>query len=222
MLLQIEKALNADELAHVHARLAQAEFADGRITAGHQSGQVKRNRQLPEDHPVAQELAAFIAAAVQRHPLFITGVLPRRIFPPLINRYEPGMDFGVHVDNALRGRQSLRTDVSCTLFLTAPEDYAGGELVIEDTYGSHTVKLAAGDAILYPASSLHRVTPVTQGIRTAAFFWVESLVRDDARRTLLLNLDLTIQSLTRKHPDSAELIHLTGCYHNLLRMWAET
>ncbi|MEK8089539.1 Fe2+-dependent dioxygenase [Thermithiobacillus plumbiphilus] len=223
MLLEVNQVLDAAELAMIRQKLAEAEFDDGRITAGYQSAQVKRNRQLAETHPLAREIAEYIAQTVQRHPLFITGALPRRIFPPLINRYEAGMDFGLHVDNALRGRsEPLRTDVSCTLFLSEPGEYAGGELVVEDTYGSHAVKLAAGDMVLYPASSLHRVTPVTRGVRLAAFFWVESLIRDDSRRNLLLNLDVAIQSLTRKQPDAPELVQLTACYHNLLRMWAET
>lgn len=225
MLLHIPEVLDARQLEHCRALLARADWIDGRATAGHQSAQVKRNRQLPEGSPAARELGDLVLAALERHALFITAALPRRVFPPLFNRYEVGMDFGHHVDNAIRGitgsAERLRTDVSATLFLSAPDDYDGGELLVEDTYGTHAVKLPAGDLVIYPATSLHRVSPVTRGARVASFFWVQSLVRDDARRSLLLDLDLAIQRLTREGASADALVALTGTYHNLLRMWAE-
>lgn len=225
MLLHIPEVLDARQLEHCRALLARADWIDGRATAGHQSAQVKRNRQLPEGSPAARELGDLVLAALERHALFITAALPRRVFPPLFNRYEVGMDFGHHVDNAIRGitgnAERLRTDVSATLFLSGPQDYDGGELLVEDTYGTHAVKLPAGDMVIYPATSLHRVSPVTRGARVASFFWVQSLVRDDARRSLLLDLDLAIQRLTREGASADAVVALTGTYHNLLRMWAE-
>ncbi|NOT55237.1 MAG: Fe2+-dependent dioxygenase [Deltaproteobacteria bacterium] len=219
MLVQIANLLSLDVVAHINRVLGQASWIDGRITAGHQSERVKRNLQLPEDSPAARELGAIILAALSRNALFISAALPRRIFPPLFNRYEPGMIFGAHVDNALRGSGNpLRTDLSATLFLSNPEDYDGGELLIDDTYGCHSVKLPAGHLILYPATSLHRVNPVTRGVRTSSFFWVQSFVRDDAKRTLLFDLDATTQRLTHRLQDAPELLQLTACYHNLMRM----
>jgi PKHD-type hydroxylase len=170
-------------------------------------------------------MGATIAAAVERNPLFISAALPSRVFPPLFNRYRGGMEFGSHVDSAIRvhapSGTRIRTDLSATLFLTPPDEYDGGELLVEDNYGVHTTKLAAGDMVLYPASSLHRVTPVTRGARTSSFFWIQSMVADDARRTLLFDLDMAIVRLTRDAPGHASLVSLTACYHNLLRMWAE-
>ncbi len=222
MLVPIENVLSRDEVAEFRRRLDAAPWGDGRATAGHQSAQVKRNRQLPEHCVEALELGAAIVEKLERHPAFVTAALPHKVFPPLFNRYEPGMDFGSHVDNAIRGgAERIRTDVSATLYLSEPDEYDGGELVVEDLYGTHAVKLPAGHLVLYPASSLHRVTPVTRGARVAAFFWVQSLVRDAGQRRLLLELDLAIQGLRRRHGESSELVALSGCYHNLLRRWAE-
>lgn len=226
MLLQIPQVLTAEELARARAVLAEAAWGDGKVTAGHQSALAKRNLQLPQSSPAAAELGAMITGALNRNLLFLSAALPQRIFPPLFSRYEPGHDFGNHVDNAIRplpdGSGSVRTDVSATLFLSDPADYDGGELSVDDTYGLHQVKLAAGDLILYPSSSLHRVEPVTRGARVASVFWIQSLVRDDARRTLLFDMDQGIQRAAETlGQQDASVIGLTGAYHNLLRMWAE-
>jgi PKHD-type hydroxylase len=227
MLVQIPQLLDAGQLAALRERLGSAgdAWVDGRATAGHQGARVKDNRQLAEHSPLAGELGAVVLAALERNPLFMSAALPARVYPPLFNRYEGGMQFGAHVDGAVRllpgTGQKIRTDLSATLFLSAPEDYDGGELQVEDTYGLHSVKLAAGSAVLYPAASLHKVTPVTRGARLACFFWVQSMVRDDAQRTLLFDLDMAIVRLTRDAPGNAALVSLTGSYHNLLRMWAE-
>lgn len=193
--------------------------------AGFQSAQVKHNLQLGQGSPAARQAGDLIVRALERHPDFTSAVLPRHVYPPLFNRYEPGMSFGAHVDNAVRQipatHHRLRIDVSATLFLSAPDDYDGGELVIEDTFGAHAVKLAAGDMVVYPASSLHKVQPVTRGVRVAAFFWVQSMVRDDGARTLLFEMDTTIRELTASSADGGVLLRLTGCYHNLLRRWAD-
>ena len=226
MLLHIPDLLAPEDLAHARTVLETAPWADGKVTAGHQSALAKRNLQLPQSSDAARDLGALVAAALDRNLLFLSAALPAKIFPPLISRYDPGHDFGAHVDNAIRrlpdGSGPLRTDVSATLFLADPDSYDGGELSVEDTYGLHQVKLNAGDLILYPSSSLHRVEPVTRGVRLAAVFWVQSLVRDDARRTLLFDMDQSIQRAaeTLGQADAA-VIGLTGCYHNLLRMWAE-
>nr|WP_199041046.1 Fe2+-dependent dioxygenase [Dyella sp. ASV24] len=228
MLLHVPEVLNADELAQCRRRLAQAPWGDGRVTAGPQSALAKHNLQLPEGCAEAVELGALVEAALARNTTFFAGALPRHIFPPLFNCYRGGQSFGMHIDNAIRydrrGDTSVpvRTDLSATLFLNDPEEYDGGDLVIDDTYGSHTVKLAAGDVILYPASSLHRVEPVTRGERVAAFFWIQSLVRDEAQRRLLLELDISIQSLGQANAPQADVLRLTGVYHNLLRAWSET
>ncbi|MDD4914319.1 MAG: Fe2+-dependent dioxygenase [Methylococcales bacterium] len=225
MLLHIENILTAEELAHIDHLLTQAEFVDGRITAGYQSTAVKNNLQLTEQSPLANKLGDLVLAALERCPQFTSAALPRRIYPPLFNRYATGMGFGNHVDNAVRGlSHPMRTDLSVTLFLSKPDDYDGGELVIDDTYGCHHVKLPAGDLVLYPASSLHRVTPVTRGARTACFFWMQSMIRDDARRRILYDMDQAIIGLHRSVPNSLEnpeLLRLAGCYHNLLRQWVE-
>ena len=227
MLLHIENVLSAEQVAYCRQGLESAAWADGRITAGHQSARAKQNQQLPESDPLAQELGALVLEALGRHPTFFAGALPRRIYPPLFNRYAGGQSFGFHVDNAIRydrthgEAQPVRTDLSATLFLSAPEEYDGGELVIEDSYGEHGVKLPAGDLVLYPGSSLHRVEPVTRGARVASFFWIQSFVRSDTQRRTLFELDLAIQRLTRKLPDAAELVSLTGVYHNLLREWSD-
>lgn len=225
MLLTIPEVLTPDQLRHCRAQLAAASWVDGRATAGHQGAQVKNNRQLPENSPVTRELGDLILAALERHPLFISATLPARVYPPLFNRYEGGEHFGEHVDNALRllpgTGMKIRTDISATLFLAEPSEYDGGELQVEDTYGTHSVKLAAGDLVVYPSSSLHRVTPVTRGARLASFFWIQSMIRDDGQRTLLFDLDTSIQRLNATNGDQAALVRLTGCYHNLLRMWGE-
>jgi PKHD-type hydroxylase len=202
--------------------LNAAEWIDGKVTAGHQSARVKHNMQLSEDHPTARQLGEIILSSLQRNSLFIAAALPLRVFPPLFNRYEGGQSFGNHVDNAIRQATTglrIRTDLSATVFLSAPEEYDGGELIIEDTYGVHSVKLPPGHMVLYPASSLHHVRPVTRGARIASFFWIQSMVRDDGERTLLFDLDSAIQRLSAENPDHVA-IQLTAVYHNLLRRWA--
>jgi PKHD-type hydroxylase len=225
MMVHVPQVLDAAALARCQQALAAADWVDGRVTAGHQSGRVKHNHQLPEGSPPALQMGGLVLSALERCPLFISAVLPQRVFPPLFNRYAADMQFGSHVDNAIRpipGRaERLRTDVSATLFLSEPDSYEGGELVVEDTYGSHSAKLPAGDLIVYPASSLHHVTPVTGGTRLACFFWVQSLVRDTGQRRLLFDLDMAIVDLGRQLPESPSLVVLTAVYHNLLRQWAE-
>ena len=226
MLLQLPDVLTPEQLQQARALLAHAPWVDGRVTAGHQSAAVKDNLQIPEGCAEHQALGQIVLAALERMPLFISAVLPLKVFPPLFNRYDPGMTFGAHVDNAIRivpghgGR--IRTDVSCTLFLSDPDSYDGGELIVEDTYGEQRVKLAAGDAVIYPATSLHRVAPVTRGARLASFFWVQSMVRDDGQRSLLFDLDMAINrargDLPAGHSSPTEL---TAVYHNLLRRWAD-
>ena len=225
MLLQIARVLSVEQVVTARARLDAAEWLDGRITAGHQAVRAKRNQQLAETNPVAEEIGDVILTALQRHPLFVSAALPLRVFPPLFNRYQGGQAFGNHVDNAVRQIGStghrIRTDLSATLFLSGPEEYDGGELCVEDTYGVHSVKLPAGDMVLYPSMSLHHVRPVTRGARVAAFFWVQSMVRDDGERTLLFDLDTAIQRLNYDNPDHPSALQLTGVYHNLLRRWAD-
>lgn len=224
MLIEIPGVLAADEWRAVRAELDAAHWIDGRVTAGPQSSQVKQNEQLPEDLPLARELGQVIVNALQRHPLFMSAALPLRVFPPLFNRYGEGASFGNHVDNAVRyagGGMPLRTDLSLTLFLAEPDEYDGGELMVEDTYGVHAVKLPAGHAILYPATSLHHVRPVTRGVRVASFFWIQSMIRSDADRALLFDLDAAIQDVNRLGSASHSAVSLTGVYHNLLRRWAE-
>ena len=225
MLLTIPDVLTRDQVAEAREHLARADWVDGRVTAGYQSSRVKDNRQLPEDHPAARALGEMILTALQRNPLFISAALPLRIFPPLFNQYEGGQSFGSHVDNAIRQVTGtpfrIRTDLSATLFLSQPDEYDGGELAVEDTYGVHTVKLPAGHMVLYPSTSLHHVRPVTRGARIASFFWIQSLVRDDAERTLLFDLDTAIQRLSAEAPDHPAAVQLTGVYHNLVRRWAE-
>jgi PKHD-type hydroxylase len=227
MLLNIPDVLNAAQVIEANNRLRSADWADGRITAGYQSAKAKDNAQLPETSPVAKELGAVILEALSRNSTFFSAALPRRIYPPLFNRYEGGQSFGFHVDNAVRydrsrgGADAVRTDLSATLFLSRPEDYDGGELIIEDTYGTQGIKLPAGHMVLYPGTSLHRVTPVTRGARLASFFWIQSMVRDDGQRRLMFELDLSIRRLTQELPDHPTLVQLTGVYHNLLRQWTE-
>jgi PKHD-type hydroxylase len=225
MLLQIPGVLSAEQLAECRKAMDSGDWADGRVTSGYQSARVKHNLQLPENHPAARKFGDMILAALEKNPLFISAALPLKVFPPLFNRYEVGQSFGMHVDGAIRQvpgtPHRVRTDLSATLFLCAPEEYDGGELVVEDTLGTHSVKLAAGSMILYPASSLHHVLPVTRGARLAAFFWVQSMVRDDGQRTLLFDLDTALQKIARDMPDHPSSVQLNGVYHNLLRRWAD-
>jgi PKHD-type hydroxylase len=217
--------LTTAQAAEALRALEGARWGDGRVTAGTQSAKAKHNDQVAEDDPIARTLGDTILASLERNPLFVSAALPARVFPPLFNRYAGGQTFGTHIDNAvrtIRGTvQRVRTDLSATLFLTAPDSYDGGELVIEDTYGVHAVKLAAGDMVLYPASSLHHVRPVTRGARVASFFWIQSMVRDDGDRALLFDLDSAIRRLNAENASSPVAVQLTGVYHNLLRKWAE-
>jgi PKHD-type hydroxylase len=226
MLLQIPDVLTTEQVAQARARLDAAEWVDGRVTAGHQSAQAKHNMQIAEGHPAAREVGDLIVRALQQNPLFITAALPLHVFPPLFNRYAGGQSFGSHVDNSIRTvpgtAHRIRTDLSATLFLSQPDEYDGGELMIEDTYGVHSVKLPAGSMVLYPSTSLHHVRPVTRGARVSSFFWLQSMVRDDGDRTLLFDLDSAIRSLNQASPASNPVaVQLTGVYHNLLRKWAE-
>jgi PKHD-type hydroxylase len=225
MLLTIPDILTADELARVRFSLEAADWVDGKVTAGYQAQSVKENLQLPEGNPTAQKLGELILAALARSPLFMSAALPLKVFPPMFNRYTGGGRFGTHVDTAIRATattgQRIRTDISATLFLAQPDEYDGGELVVEDTYGVHAVKLPAGHMVLYPATSLHSVTPVSRGARIASFFWIQSMIRTDADRTLLYDLDTAIQRLAKEAPGNSAGVQLTGVYHNLLRRWAE-
>jgi PKHD-type hydroxylase len=226
VIVHIPNVFGAEQLRAVRGTLESAAGAwiDGRVTAGYQGAPVKRNQQIDERSGVARELGDLVLGALERNAVFISAALPKRVYPPMFNRYEGGMHFGEHVDNAVRllpGGAKLRTDLSATLFLAAPDEYDGGELLIEDTYGAHSVKLPAGDMVVYPGTSLHQVSPVTRGARLASFFWIESMVRDDAQRTLLFDLDNAIQRLHAEGADAAARTRLVACYHNLLRMWAE-
>jgi PKHD-type hydroxylase len=239
MLLRIPNVLTPEELAQVRQLVLGADWADGRVTAGSQSGSVKNNRQLPEELPAAQEARHIVSVALARNPQFVTGALPKSVYPPLFNRYRGGANFfGNHIDNAVRTHAAtarhVRTDISCTLFLSDADSYDGGELVVQDTYGEQRIKFAAGDLVMYPGTSVHRVEPVTRGERLACFFWVESMVRSDAQRRLLYDMDMAITALRQQdlaqnsqlgqNPldgERPEVVKLTGCYHNLLRMWAD-
>jgi PKHD-type hydroxylase len=222
MLLAIENVLTAEELAYAREIFTQARFVDGRVTAGELAAKVKYNLQLPAGAAETQALTNLVHNALHRNALFVSAALPRVVCPPLFNRYAPGMDFGIHVDNAIRiGEVTLRTDLAGTLFLSEPEEYDGGELLVEDTYGVQRVKLSAGSLVLYPAGSLHRVEVITSGHRDVGVFWVQSMVRDIAQRCLLFQLDASIQSLRSRAPESPEIVSLVGCYHNLLRLWAD-
>jgi PKHD-type hydroxylase len=225
MITQVPNVLNPEQIARCRDVMQRASWIDGRVTAGHQSALAKNNRQLPENSPEARELGNMIITAPERSPLFITAALPLRVFPPLFNRYEGGESFGAHLDNSIRQIPGtpfrIRTDISATLFLSAPEEYDGGELVIDDVYGTHAAKLSAGDMVVYPASSLHHVNPVTHGVRLASFFWVQSMLRDDGQRTLLFDLDMAINKVNQKLPNHGAVVELTNCYHNLLRRFAE-
>jgi PKHD-type hydroxylase len=225
LLLPIPEVLTSEQVAEARRILDAAEWVDGRVTAGHQSARTKDNMQLPENHPAARQLGETILTALGQNPLFVSAALPTRVFPPLFNRYQGGQSFGTHVDNAIRQISAtghrIRTDLSATVFFSQPDEYDGGELIVEDTYGLHHVKLPAGHMILYPSTSLHHVTPVTRGSRLSSFFWIQSMVRDDGQRTLLFDLDTAIQRLNPSKPDDSAVVQLTGVYHNLLRRWAE-
>lgn len=225
MLIPIPDLLTAAEATAFHQALTQTDWLDGKVTAGYQSARVKNNQQLAEDHPLARQLGDRVLEALQQHPIFMSAALPLRVFPPLFNRYDGGQAFGTHVDNAIRQvagtSHRLRTDLSATLFFTPTAEYDGGELVVEDTYGTHEVKLPPGHMVLYPGTSLHHVKPVTRGSRICSFFWIQSMVRSDERRTLLFDMDVAIQRISGDAPDHPSAVQLTGVYHNLLRMWAE-
>ena len=228
MLLRIAGLFNPPQVRMVRERLegAGSAWVDGRATAGHQGAPVKHNLQLAETAPVARELSSVVVAALERHPLFLSAALPKLIYPPMFNRYDGAaeMTFGTHVDGAVRlvpgTGMKIRTDVAATLFLADPDTYDGGELVVEDSYGTQSIKLPAGDMVLYPATSRHRVTPVTRGVRLASFFWIQSMVADDGERTLLFDLDMAINGVTQAAPNHPAVVALTSCYHNLLRRWA--
>lgn len=229
MLISVPNVLTPEQVAQARQLLDQAEWVDGRVTAGHQSSKTKDNMQIPEGHPAARQLGEMILKALGSNPLFLSAALPKHVFPPLFNRYAGGQSFGTHVDNAIRQVPGtgarIRTDISATLFFANPEEYDGGELCVEDTYGVQRVKLPAGHMVLYPATSLHHVTPVTRGARISSFFWIQSMIRDDAQRSLLFDLDLAIQRLNRELPEAPvaaqTAVQLIGVYHNLLRQWAE-
>ncbi|MDH4562160.1 Fe2+-dependent dioxygenase [Pseudomonas sp. BN411] len=225
MLLHIPGIFTTEEATRIREALEQAEWGDGKATAGYQSAKTKNNQQLAEGDPLAREISTAMLQRLWNNPLFISAVLPNKVYPPLFNRYSGGGAFGYHIDNAVRAikgsPEQVRTDVSATLFFSEPESYDGGDLVIQDTYGEHRVKLAAGDLVVYPASSLHQVEPVTRGARLASFFWIQSMIREDSQRALLFDMDQAIQSLARDVPDHPALVRLTGNYHNLLRRWAE-
>lgn len=226
MLICIPEVLTKEQVAHCRKTMDHAEWVDGRGTAGPQSGSVKHNMQLPEGSAAARELGDMVLAALARCPLFVSAAIPNRIFPPLFNGYGVGHSFGTHVDGAIRAIPGtpirIRTDLSVTLFLAEPDEYDGGELTVEDKYGTHEVKLPAGDMVLYPATSLHHVKPVTRGRRVASFFWLQSMVREDSARTMLFDLDQTIQELTAERGfEDPACVRLTGIYHNLIRNWAD-
>lgn len=226
MMLHIPGVLSPEQVAECRQLLQRARWVDGKVTAGFQSAMAKDNLQLPQDSPEARIMGEMILAALRRNPLFVSAALPNKVFPPLFNCYQGGQSFGLHVDNAVRevpvSGQKIRTDLSATLFFTGPDEYDGGELVVEDTYGAHSVKLPAGDLILYPSTSLHRVNPVTRGARVCSFFWLQSMVRDDGQRSLLFDLDQGIQQINQALGAAhASSVQLTGVYHNLLRRWAD-
>ena len=226
MLLHLPNILTADEVQQAQALLADARWSDGRTGAGDQARQVKNNEQLDHDCAAAQAIRALVLRALDRSPLFFSAALPKRVFPPRLNRYGGDSNYyGNHIDGAVRylpdSGQRVRTDVSCTVFLADPASYDGGELVIRDTFGEHAVKLPAGHLLIYPGSSLHKINPVTRGERIASFFWIESLVREDSQRQLLLDMDVAIQTLTAQDADHHALLQLSGAYHNLLRRWSD-
>jgi len=230
MLVHVPNLLSAEQVAHVRGVLAGTDWVDGKATAGAQSAGTKNNLQIPEDAPAARALGDIVLGALGQSERFMSAALALRVFPPLFNRYDPGMNFGPHIDNAIRfvkpslGSRAairVRTDMSATLFLTDPADYDGGELVVEDTFGSHKVKLPAGDLVVYSATSRHHVTPVIRGSRWSSFFWIQSMVKDEAARAMLFELDTSIQGLRRQIGDTEQVVSLTGLYHNLVRRWAD-
>jgi PKHD-type hydroxylase len=225
MILHIPNVLNGEQVANCREVIMQSNWVDGRVTAGHQSALVKNNLQLPEDSPEARKLGDMLIGALEPHPLFISAALPYRVFPPIFNRYDVGMSLGTHLDNSVRQIAGtpfrLRTDLAATLFLSQPDEYDGGELVIDDVHGTHVAKMPAGEMVLYPATSLHRVTPVTRGTRLASIFWVQSMVRDEQHRRLLFALDMAINQVNQALPNHAAVVALTNCYHNLLRRDAD-
>jgi PKHD-type hydroxylase len=224
MLLTIPRVLTHEQVVEARALLETADWIDGRVTAGHQGARVKDNQQVPADHPIARQVGEMILRALSHDPLFISAALPLHILPPMFNRYSGGQQFGMHVDGSVRqlpNGHRLRTDLSCTLFLAGPEEYDGGELVVEDTYGTKSVKLPAGDMILYPSTSLHQVTPVSRGSRVCAFFWMQSMIRGNHERSLLFDLDVAIQRFGPDNATHPSVVQLTGVYHNLIRLWAE-
>ncbi len=225
MILAIPNVLSPGQVAESRRLLEAADWVDGLVTAGHQAGKVKDNRQIPATHPVARQVGETIMQALGKNPLFMAAALPLHFLPPMFNRYTGGQNYGNHIDGAIRQipgtGHRIRTDLSCTLFFAEPSEYDGGELIIEDTYGPKSVKLPAGHMILYPGTSLHRVTPVTRGARLCSFFWVQSMIREDTQRALLFEMDVAIQRLGIDHPDHTSITQLTGVYHNLLRHWAE-
>jgi len=225
MLVAIPNVLSPEQLAEARKLLEAADWVDGKVSAGHQGARVKDNMQLPVESPVARQVGAMILKALASNPLFVSAALPLHILPPMFNRYSGGQTFGTHVDGSVRvvpgTNHRLRTDLSCTLFFAGPEEYDGGELIIEDTYGSKSVKLPAGHMILYPSTSLHQVTPVTRGTRLCSFFWLQSMIRDNGQRSLLFDMDVAIQRLGGENPTHPSVVSLTGVYHNLLRQWAE-
>ena len=227
MLVRVPQLLSASQVAHIRGQLMATNWVDGKVTAGTQSATTKNNLQVPEDAPAARALGEIILNALGQNERFMSASLALRVFPPLFNRYDQGMNFGAHIDNAIRFVKGasqpirVRTDMSATLFLTDPSDYDGGELVIEDTFGNHKVKLPAGDLVVYSATSKHHVTPVTRGGRWASFFWIQSMIRDEAARAMLFELDNAIQGLRKRVGDSEEVVSLTGLYHNLVRRWAD-
>ena len=226
MLIRIPQLISRDQIAEARALLEAADWIDGAATAGHQAQLAKRNLQLPDDSPEARQLGDFILACLGQSQIFMAAALPNRIFPPMFNCYQGGGEYGFHVDNTIRRvpgtSVKVRTDLSMTVFFSDPDEYEGGELEVLDTYGEQKVKFAAGDAVLYPSTSMHRVTPVTQGRRLASFFWIQSLIRSDDQRRTLYDLDLSIQAITAQNPDNPELVRLSGVYHKLLQQWSET
>lgn len=224
MLIAIPDVLTPEEVAQARRLLDAAEWVDGRVTAGHQGAHVKTNQQLPEHSPAGRQIGEMILRALSQNALFMSAALPLHVLPPTFNRYENGGAFGNHIDGAMRflpTGQRMRTDLSCTLFLSAPDEYEGGELIVEDVYGAKSVKLPAGHMILYPSNSVHRVTAVTRGVRLASFFWLQSMIRDPGQRTLLFDMDTAIQRLSVESPTHPSVVQLTGVYHNLLRLWGE-
>jgi PKHD-type hydroxylase len=231
MLVHVPQLLTKDQMAQIRGHLESADWVDGKVTAGSQSADAKRNLQIPESSPVARAMGEVILTALGRNETFTSAALALRVFPPLFNRYDTGMKFDAHIDNAIRFVRSslgsgapirVRTDLSATLFLTEPDDYDGGELVIEGSFGPQTVKLPAGDMVLYSATTRHHVTEVTRGSRWSSFFWIQSMIRDESARTMLFELDGAIQKLRRQLGDNTEVVQLTGLYHNLVRRWGET